>query len=944
MNRTRMLRRLAPTLAFSCGLVAIIIVIGPRDLESYDTAIFSLDRGTGMHAADVLGHPLYTLSSGLGLRLPLHGSLGASPAAALSPYVPTPFTYALLLVWAIASAVMVVRHALEPLCGRVVTWWAVALLFCSLPVVTYTIANDWPEIAVTYVALVACVFAPHALLGARDVQRSSAERRVAWLSIAVAVWSLVAVSHSGYWPHIAATLMCAAGLVMFRSDHSPGVRLASVATLALVSIVPVALQLPDILRELHLAGSQGMRRFVQGPVGSLLSANLFPWGQVDARMPFTNLILAIVSLVAGWVWADTRGRRLGIGSAIVSLVLGLAATTLSPGSAVYAPSHTWAIRDYAAAFAVLSAACAAAAVLRSPARPRLLGAMLMLVALALASLQCLAYAGSLVIQQVAAGGDSGWTRDLSSPEERLRMRGFAPGRVVPGERLALWTGTRARMRNDRSAAADFADSGFALVTADTKDRTMRGVVEPNRLLFNQSTDLAPEILCDVRAVQFLQLRYLLTPHGVACPSGVESRGPPWQPIPGVLVDGWLDVHVTPERDSKVRALPVADVTKPFAREPALSAGSSLLPALVPLSGTSLRIGPRDVVVTQEDAAQSKGRALVLPVAYDSAWRPSNGRIENVGGLLSVVDVDQRRVTLRFVPDAVAIVLAVAMTIAQLFACIGLLGLAIVGPAEIRDDATVASQGVVGECIRAWTHRVVRAPARRVLAVVMPPLRNPRHLLYLGFSVAVVQRFVWHQRDAAALLAAVALPTTAIVVGRVTRSESLRNWIGGAVLAAALVRIGIGGSRAAEALHDPLFWGVATVVAVVVSAVIGRWPVPAAIMSALAGGTAVVATLLPNLQNFAAAFPHLDLAAVGGSLTMMSSELGVVATACLLGLCLDAIALHWRATGVGRVCAAVRGALLAGLVLGLAGAMPMPLVAGLPMVMLGGLLGLVPSRA
>jgi hypothetical protein len=47
-----MSRQIALTLAFSGTIAALVILIGPGDLESYDTAFFSLDR---------------------------HGSLGASP-------------------------------------------------------------------------------------------------------------------------------------------------------------------------------------------------------------------------------------------------------------------------------------------------------------------------------------------------------------------------------------------------------------------------------------------------------------------------------------------------------------------------------------------------------------------------------------------------------------------------------------------------------------------------------------------------------------------------------------------------------------------------------------------------------------------------------------------------------------------------------------------------
>ena len=226
-----MLRRVAPTLAFACGIAATVILIGPGDLESYDTAFFSLDRGTAVQAEHVLGHPVYTLSLGLGLRLPLHGSLGASPAAAVAPYVPMPVTYGLLLVFAIASAVVVVRYALEPICGRLVSWLTIAHLFCSLPIVTYTIASDWPEIVVAYIAIVACVCAPHALLTTRGVEGSTA-RRVVWWSIAGLVWSLVSVAHSGYWPHLAATLACAALLALVRWDHPFHARVGAVATLA----------------------------------------------------------------------------------------------------------------------------------------------------------------------------------------------------------------------------------------------------------------------------------------------------------------------------------------------------------------------------------------------------------------------------------------------------------------------------------------------------------------------------------------------------------------------------------------------------------------------------------------------------------------------------------------------------------------------------------------
>ena len=924
-----MLRRLAPTLAFSGTIAAIVILIGPSDLESYDTAFFSLDRGTAVEAVHVLGHPVYTLSLGLGLRLPLHGSLGASPAAALSPYVPMPVTYGLLLVCAIASAVLIVKHALQPMCGRLVAWLAIGHLFLSLPIVTYTIAADWPEIVVAYIAIVACVFAPHAFLATRDPAASSAARLVMWLSIAGVIWSLVAVAHSGYWPHIAATLVCSTMLALCRWDHPLGARLAAVATLALASIGPVALQAPDILRELSLAGTQGIRRFVQGPTGNVVLANLFPFGQVGPRMPFTNLLLAGISLAIGLRSTDTRDRWLIVGSAIVSIALGIGASMLTPGSAAYAPSNTWAIRDYAGAFAVLSGACAAGAVMRRPARHAFMGGPLLLM-LALAAVQGPLYARRVAAHEMASGGDPGWTRDLRSADSRIGARGLPRDRVSPGSRIALWPEIRGRMRGNRENLADFADGGYELVTAAVKDRTMRRLIEPNDLLFNQSTDLSSEILCDARAASFLQLRLLLTPSGVMCP--------PWRSVPDSRVDGWLEVRES-ALDDEVRAIPVAQLTDTIAREPALSARSSLIATLVPLKGTSLRVGPRDIVMQQDDVTRSTDRAIVLPVAYDSAWTTSSGQVRSIGGLLAVVNIDQPRVTLRFAPDAIAILLALGMTIAQLLAVAGILGLASVRPADSRDATLRAREHVIADFVGEWRRRASNVMVR-ALAVARPLLRDPVTLLCLAYSAAVIARVPWRPQraDETSLLSALLLPIMTIAVARAARWQWLRNGIGVALLAVALVRVGINGSRAAEALHDPLFWGIVSVILVALALFSRRWPAIAVMASVLAGAATATASVLPNLPNFDEAYPAIDVSVVSRSLTGLSDRLGFVATALLMVLWVYAIAVTWRGRRGDRVPAGACGALLAALILCLLGSSSL-LPAGSWMAALGALLGI-----
>jgi hypothetical protein len=343
---------------------------------------------------------------------------------------------------------------------------------------------------------------------------------------------------------------------------------------------------------------------------------------------------------------------------VISVAFGLAATVLFPGQSTFAPSNTWTFRDPAIGFAVLGAAVAAAAV-----RKRRVAA----VALGIAALQGPAYAVHLVVTDLLRAADrSPWTHDFRAPEARVSARGLPRERVLPGGRLALWPGAGDRMRNARNATADFADAGYLLVTTWTKQRTMQELIAPNDLLFNQMTELPPAILCDVNAVRFLQLRYLLFPGNEECS--------PWSPLADVKVDGWLHVGIA-ERDDRVRALPAAAATESIRREPALTTQSRLLSALAPLPGTSLLITARAVVIRLDDPSVARGQVLVLPVAYDAAWRASSGGVEKIGGLVALAGVDQTVVTLEFVPDQVAMARAFSMTLAQILTVVGLLGLA-----------------------------------------------------------------------------------------------------------------------------------------------------------------------------------------------------------------------------------------------------------------------------
>lgn len=661
----RAVGRLISTLVFSAAIAAVIIGFGTRDLESYEHSFFSLNRGTAVQAVEVLGHPVYTLAIGLGTRLPLSASLGASPVAALAPYMPIPLTYWALIAFSIGAAVMVARHALEPMCGRAVSWLAMVLLFCSAPMVNYTVTDDWPEGAVMYCVFVACVFAPHAWLALRNAQVSSNARRLAGLSLVGAVWSLVALSHPGLWPLLGGALVLTGTLALCRSDHPLRARLTVVAALAIVSFVAVAVQLPDFIRELDLATEGGpMARVAEGVAGNLIPANIFPFGPFDPRWPFTFLWLASLSFVVGLTLHDAHARRLTVGSALVSVLLGIAAARISPGSAVYAPSTTWMLRDPAIAFAILSAACAASSLRTSRVARRLVTVGPVLAALAIAGLQGPSLAAHLALTSDPAAR---WNQDMTTRDERVEDRGVPPERVPPGERLALWPGVRRAMRQEKMASTDFADAGYLLATAWTKQRTMRGLVEPNAVLFDQTTDLSSQVLCDPNAVGFLRLRYLVMPPDTECQ--------PWTRMSDLEVDDRFDLGVAAEWDEMVRAFPVADVSAQLGREPALSAGAALLPALVPLAGTSLNIAGTNLAIRLADVSLAEGQALVLPVAYDAAWHASSGRVQNLGGLVALVGVDQSVVNVGYVPDGVAVLRAASMTFAQILAVAGLLGLA-----------------------------------------------------------------------------------------------------------------------------------------------------------------------------------------------------------------------------------------------------------------------------
>ena len=921
------MRQAIATLVFAGVIAAGTVFVGTRDLESYEHAFFSLDRGTSVTSVEVLGHPVYTQSVGLGVRLPLQSSFGASPVSAAARVLPAPVSYWLLITVSFACTLLVLRHALEPLCGRLVTWIAAVLVFCSVPMVTYAVYNDWPDVTFTYCAMMACVFAPQALLATLAAPRPVRARTIGALSVAALTWGAVALSHPGYWPHIAATLVCAAGLALVRSDRPWRHRLIAVALLAVATMLPVAAQVPDILREVNIPGADtsALGRYTEPTEGALVAANLFPFGTLGSRVPFSHLLLALLSLVIGATSVDRQNRRLSMSAAIVSIGFAIGAATLPAGSAAYSPTGIWTLRDPAAGFAILAAAAAVAGLrggVRRPTRTVALAALLIV------ALQGPAYAAQLVLtnfggpqqdETASQWPNQGiWTRDMTSPAERVRLRGLVRDPQPAGQRLALWPGVHEAMRTDRVAAMDFADAGYTLVTAWTKLRTMRGLIRPNEHLFSQAVELSPDILCNPTAIAFLQLRYLVAPPATTCG--------PWTPEPGVRIDGRYALFSVGAMDARVRTLAPASASGQMRLQPALSAGSALMDALEPVSGSAVRLEPPGVEVRLDDPATTADRALVLPVAYDEAWQASDGRLHNVGGLLTLTDVRQPRVTLEWVPDRVAWLRAGAMTVAQIMALLGFIGLVYVHPMPAHVPVSSAPLLGLRTLASRWQTMTMSALGR--------PLRQPRYWLYLAYTAGVVWALPWVTQDPAriTLAGALLLPFVALGTARLTQIDAVHTTVSAALFALALLSVGARGSLSSDALSDPLFWAVVSAAALLASLVSRRWRIAARTLAAVAGAAVMIAVLLGTASG-ADATRGFDL---------LARQFGFPAAISLLALCIQGIArrdTHRRDRW--HLGAASRAALLSGVLL-LLGGLPVGRIDGRWLVVLGILLGLAES--
>ena len=190
-------------------------------------------------------------------------------------------------------------------------------------------------------------------------------------------------------------------------------------------------------------------------------------------------------------------------------------------------------------------------------------------------------------------------------------------------------------------------------------------------------------------------------------------------------------------------------------------------------------------------------------------------------------------------------------------------------------------------------------------------RHPRSWLYLAYTAAVVHWLEWRPEgsDRLDLPTALLLPVITLTVWWLAQRVLVHRLLCAALFAGALVRVATRGSLSAEALYDPLFWGVVGAVALGVSAATGRWPIAARAAGAVAGASTMTSLLLP-------AFPGADAS------VPIADSLGIAGVLFLAGLWIQAaVPPATLLRTMGPAAAALRGALAAALVLVVAGAQP-----------------------
>jgi hypothetical protein len=159
------------------------------------------------------------------------------------------------------------------------------------------------------------------------------------------------------------------------------------------------------------------------------------------------------------------------------------------------------------------------------------------------------------------------------------------------------------------------------------------------------------------------LRYLVMPDGETCAG--------WSGLDGARIDGRWSMAQFAVPDMRAFAVRLDGLTPQERDEPAFGGDLRLVHQLAALPGSSLAQQANRFLVALNQASMDRGLALVLPVAYDPAWKTSSGRTLNLAGLLAVESVAAPRVELTFAPDMPLRVRALGMLAAQVAGAIGI---------------------------------------------------------------------------------------------------------------------------------------------------------------------------------------------------------------------------------------------------------------------------------
>jgi hypothetical protein len=185
------------------------------------------------------------------------------------------------------------------------------------------------------------------------------------------------------------------------------------------------------------------------------------------------------------------------------------------------------------------------------------------------------------------------------------------------------------------------------------------------------------------------------------------------------------------------------------------------------------------------------------------------------------------------------------------------------------------------------------------------MREKRNWPYFAYIAAAL----WGL-DGSALVIALLLPLVTWVAASIGRSARWQKRVVGLLGGVALLRVAAGGSRSAQAVYDPLFWGVVAVAAITVAALARRHRTSVLILATFAGGCVAIAIVLPSV-NIEMGFETRN------PLRSLTEQIGVPMTVTLLAVWLQAIWVRGSAV-FNWIDAAIRGALCAGVLVAVAG--------------------------